>query len=108
MMYYMETHKYDDAINNRYSYMGDTNSTYDRGYDEINENVFFRELNIEPPYRRTRREPRPRNDPRNDPRNEPTVVEPDDSSEDEDEPIIIHTSDSDSELEERADDTYDD
>ena len=95
-LFYMDTHKYDDATNNRYSYMGDTNSTYDRGYDEI------REMTIEPPYRRIRMSP-------NVTETEHTTAVDSSEDEDENEPVIINSSDSDTELEpEREDDTYDD
>ena len=99
MMYYMETHKYDDAINNRYSLTGDMDSTYDRGYDEIQDNFLMQEWNVEPPRRRARR---------NADRIHRSgvvstqVVQPDSEEE---EPVIINSSDS--ELE-HADDTFDD
>jgi hypothetical protein len=98
-LFYMDTHKYDDATNNRYSYMGDRNSTYDRGYDEI------RELEIEPPYRRTRNGTR--SEPIVESDDEAVIINNDSESEAEHNPTIFESSSSDFENE-RADDTYDD
>ena len=94
-----QNNKYDDAINNRYSLTGDMDSTYDRGYDEIQDNFLMQEWNVEPPRRRARR---------NADRIHRSgvvstqVVQPDSEEE---EPVIINSSDS--ELE-HADDTFDD
>ncbi len=113
--YFMETHAYDDVLNNRYSYMGDTERTYDTGMEEIRSNMRdWTRMRTEQPLRRQRVDELPANRTHIEQQQEQEQTnennEADEEDNDEDNIIEGSDTDTDSYVDEydEFDDTFDD
>jgi len=111
--YFMETHAYDDILNNRYSYMGDTERTYDTGMEEIQSNTRdWTRLRTEHPLRRQRVDELPINRTHIEQQNNENNEADEEEEEEEEENNVIEGSDTDIDSYEgdydEFDDTFDD